>query len=445
MFGKNISRRSFIGGASLATIAGLAGCSSSSSDTSSSTSSSSTSANRSGSVYWLNFKPELDATAQDLASKYMKAYPDVKVKVVTAASGTYEQTLTSEMDKSEAPTLFVIGSQAGVKEWGSYAMDLTDTAIVKAQNTDAYNLSDKDGKLVSVGYCYECYGIVVNTDLLDKAGHSVDDIKDFDSLKTVVEDIHKNAATLGFDAFVATDLDSSASWRVTGHLANLEYYYEEKDAGGWTECPSSIKGTYMENYKNLFDLAVNNSIVDPTTLATGGHDPVTEFSSAKAAFIFTGSFGYADVKSTVKNSSCIPYYCGVKGEEKAGLNCGTENCWAVNDNASDEDKQATMDFMVWLVTDSTAAQSMVDALGILPFTDAPESTNPYLNDAAKYTADGCYIMDWATNYQPNVNDYRAALVSALNSYTADQSAANWGLVKTAFVDGWATNYQKSNA
>ena len=54
-------------------------------------------------------------------------------------------------------------------------------------------------------------------------------------------------------------------------------------------------------------------------------------------------------------------------------------------------------------------------------------------------------MDWATNYQPNVNDYRAALVSALNSYTADQSAANWGLVKTAFVDGWATNYQKSNA
>ena len=73
MFGKSISRRSFVGGASLATIAGLAGCSSSSSGTSSSTSSSSTSADRSGSVYWLNFKPELDATAQDLASKYMTA------------------------------------------------------------------------------------------------------------------------------------------------------------------------------------------------------------------------------------------------------------------------------------------------------------------------------------------------------------------------------------
>ena len=30
----------------------------------------------------------------------------------------------------------------------------------------------------------------------------------------------------------------------------------------------------------------------------------------------------------------IPIYCGVEGEEKAGLCCGTENCWAINKNAS---------------------------------------------------------------------------------------------------------------
>ena len=51
-----------------------------------------------GSVYWLNFKPELDETAQALAAKYTEA-TGVEVKVVTAASGTYSQTLTSEMDK----------------------------------------------------------------------------------------------------------------------------------------------------------------------------------------------------------------------------------------------------------------------------------------------------------------------------------------------------------
>ena len=439
---KAITRRSFVGGASAAVVAGLAACGNAGSG--SSESKDRAPEDRKGNVYWLNFKPELDETAQALGKKYMEKFPNVTVKVVTAASGTYKQTLTSEMDKSDAPTLFVIGNQDGVKEWGDYAMDLKDTDLVKAQNTDEYNLKDGD-KVVAAGYCYECYGICVNDDLVKKAGHSTDDIKDFESLKAVVEDIHKNAATLGFDAFVATDLDDSSSWRVTGHLANLEYYYEEKDAGdAWTKAPATIKGTYLPNYKNLFDLAVNNSTVEPNTLATGGHDPATEFASGKAAFMFSGSFGYADLGGAVENTSCIPYYCGVQGEETAGLNCGTENCWAVTDNASDEDKQAPLDFALWLVSDPEAAKSLVAELGVLPFNDAPEGDNPYLNDAVSYQKDGCYTMDWATNYQPNVNEYRAALVSALNAYTADMSDANWEPVKTAFVDGWASNYQKAN-
>ncbi len=123
-----------------------------------------------GSVYWLNFKPELDEAAQALAAKYTEQ-TGVPVKVVTAASGSYSQTLTSEMDKSSAPTLFVIGNQAGVKEWGEFAMDLTGTPIAEELSTDAYNLYDADGRLVSIGYCYECYGIIVNPDLIEKAPH----------------------------------------------------------------------------------------------------------------------------------------------------------------------------------------------------------------------------------------------------------------------------------
>ena len=70
-----------------------------------------------GSVYWLNFKPEIDETLQALAKKYKEA-KGVDVKVVTAASGTYSETLTAEMDKSNPPTMFVIGNQQGVKDWG---------------------------------------------------------------------------------------------------------------------------------------------------------------------------------------------------------------------------------------------------------------------------------------------------------------------------------------
>ena len=394
-----------------------------------------------GKVYWLNFKPEIDATLQELAKKY-KDEKGVEVKVVTAASGTYYTTLTSEMDKSEPPTLFVIGNQQGVADWGEFALDLKDTAIAKELNTDAYNLTDANGKLVSIGYCYECYGIIVNPDLIQQAGHTMDEIKNFAGLKAVAEDIHAKAAQLGFDAFSSSDMDDSSSWRFTGHMANLEYFYEEKAAGKtWTECPATITGDYLPNFKNLYDLCINNSLTDPKQLATGGHDAEKEFKDGKAAFFVNGSWEYAAVSETVPNAVMIPYYCGVEGEEKAGLNCGTENCWAVNANVSEADQKATIDFMVWLVSDKDASAKMVEQLGIMPYKNAPASTNGLLNNAAKYTEDGCYVMDWATNYQPNVDEYRKDLVSALNAYNSDQSDANWEAVKTAFVDGWAKQYK----
>ena len=118
-----------------------------------------------GSVYWLNFKPESDADLQKLAAMYTEK-TGVKVNVVTAASGTYSQTLTAEMDKSNPPTIFIVGNQEGVKTWKDYCLDLTGTKIANELNTSAYNLYDETGKLCSIGYCYECYGIIVNVDLL---------------------------------------------------------------------------------------------------------------------------------------------------------------------------------------------------------------------------------------------------------------------------------------
>ena len=396
----------------------------------------------SGRVFWLNFKPESDEVLQTVAQMYTEK-TGVPVTVQTAASGTYSGTRTAAMDKTDAPTLFVVGNQAAVGTWGDYCYDLTGTAVANELNTDAYNLYTEDGKLASIGYCYECYGIIVNPDLLAQAGHSVDEITNFETLKTVVEDIHARADELGFDAFTSCDMDASSSWRFTGHMANLEYYYEQ-EGNVWTECPETITGAYMENFKNLYTLCINNSLTDPADLAAGGHDASEEFRSGKAAFQVQGSWEWDGMKDQVPNAVMIPYYCGVAGEEKAGLNCGTENCWAVNAKASEEDIQATLDFMYWMVTDAEASRMLVDSFGVMPYKQAAESTNPFLADANEYSNNGCYVMNWATNFQPNVDAYRAALVSALNKFNADQSDANWAEVETAFVQGWATQYQAAN-
>ena len=412
----------------------LAGCGSSSkSDKASSDSK--------DSVYWLNFKPEADEALQRSAKTYEKEN-GVKVKVVTAASGNYNSTVTSEMGKSAAPTLYVVGNQAAVKTWDDYCIDLKDTDVYKELSTDAFNLKDENGKVASMGYCYESYGIIVNKKLLKKAGYEITDIKDFASLKSVAEDIHKRADKLGFDAFTSSGMDDASSWRFTGHLANMPLFYEGRD-DGWKEAPAEIKGTYLDNFKNVWDLYINNSKYDKKTLATGGYDAEAEFKKGEAVFYQNGTWEYDALKKSISDDDMqmIPIYCGVEGEEKAGLCSGTENCWAVNAKASKADQKATLEFMKWLVTSKEGTKVMAEQFGAIPYKKAADSGNVFLKNANDLLEAGNYNVDWSFNYTPNVDEWRASLVAAMNKYDAGGS---WDDVKTAFVQGWATQYKAAN-
>lgn len=396
-----------------------------------------------GSVYYLNFKPEADEALQELAKLYTEE-TGVAVKVVTAASGTYSDTLTAEMAKSEAPTIFNIGNMSGLKDWDDYALDLADTAVAKELSTNDFNLYNESGALKAIGTCYESFGIIVNVDLLTKAGHSVDEITNFESLKAVADDIHARAAELGFDAFSSAGLDSSSSWRFSGHLANMPLFYEFRDAG-ITEQPATITGAYMDNFRNIWDLYITDTAADPKTLSTStGDESKAEFTEGKAVFYQNGSWEYASLHETMSNITMIPIYCGVSGEEKSGLCSGTENCWAVNGKVSEANQKASLDFLYWLVTDDVAAQKMVDILGVIPYKSAPASSNTFLAAGNDMLAEGKYAVTWAFNHTPNVDAWRATVVTALTAYSADPTDANWDAVVDAFVDGWAYEYKVVN-
>ena len=399
-----------------------------------------------GRVYYLNFKPEADAALQELAALYTEQ-TGVPVKVVTAASGTYSDTLTAEMAKSEAPTVFNIGNMSGLKDWDEYALDLTDTALAGELSTDDFNLYNEAGELKAMGHCYESFGIIVNTALLEKAGHSLEEITNFETLKAVADDIHARSAELGFDAFSASGLDSSSSWRFSGHLANMPLAYEFRD-DGVVEQPATITGAYMDNFRSIWDLYITDTATDPKTLSTSTVDESkAQFTEGKAVFYQNGTWEYAGLLEAGMNSddlAMIPIYCGVEGEEEAGLCSGTENCWAVNSQVSEADQQATLDFLFWLVTDEVAAQKMVDTLGALPFKNAPEPSNKFLADGVQMREEGKYTIAWAFNHTPNVNSWRDTVVTALTTYSADPTDANWEQVVSAFVDGWTIEYNMVN-
>ena len=400
-----------------------------------------------GSVYYLNFKPEAEEAWQALAKTYTEQ-TGVPVKVVTAASGEYETMLVSEMDKDAAPTLFQC-NEGGVATWGDFCYDLSDSAVYNELASKDYALKNADGEVISIAYCLETYGIIVNKALLEQAGHSLDEITDFDSLKAVADDIHARAGELGFDAFTSAGLDGSSSWRFSGHLANMPLFYEFRDDGVSSK-PATIKGTYLDNYKKVWDLYITDSATTGAALLTAtGDQAEAEFGEGKAVFYQNGTWEYSNLTAADKfamnpdDLTMIPIYCGVEGEEKAGLCTGTENYWSVNKNAKEEDIKATLDFLYWVVTSEEGTTMMAEQFGACPFNSSKAPSNPFSALANEYVANGCYPVTWAFNYTPAVNDWRAAVVDALSKYTAGNGS--WDDVKTAFVEGWATQYANENA
>ena len=400
-----------------------------------------------GSVYYLNFKPEADEAWQKLAKEYTEL-TGVQVKVVTAASGEYSTTLNAEMGKSDAPTLFQCGNAQGLLDWDDYCLDLTGTKVLGEMTTGDFNLKNSKGEVKAIGYCYEAFGIIVNTKLLKQAGYELSAIKDFASLKAAVEDIHARKDELGFDAFASAGLDGSSSWRFSGHLANMPLYYEFRD-DKITEQPATIKGTYLNAYKNIWDLYVNNSTWDGALSAVTGDHSQAQFGTGKAVFWQQGTWEYANLvgekyKMNPDDLAMIPIYCGVEGEANAALCSGTENCWAVNAKASKADIDATLDFLYWVVTSESGTKMMAEQFGPIPFKNAKTPDNKFFADANKLIAEGKYTVTWAFNHTPNVDGWRGGVVDALIAYTNDPSDANWEAVKTAFVAGWANHYKIQN-
>ena len=398
-----------------------------------------------GKVYYLNFKPEQDEQWQDLAKEYTKE-TGVDVTVLTAASGEYEKTLKSEMAKSNAPTLFQVNGPVGLASWKDYCYDLKDSDVAKQLTSDDFALMDGD-KMSGIAYVIESYGIIYNKELLKKAGYSADDITNFDSFKKVVEDITANKDKLGFSAFTSAGMDGSSDWRFKTHLANLPIYYEYKDEG--IDNTDAIKGTYLDNYRQIWDLYINNATCKPTELSTKTADDATaDFVTGDAVFYQNGTWEYGNLTNeengylvTADDMSMMPIYIGVEGEENQGLCTGSENYWCVNSKASAEDQQATLDFLNWVITSDAGRESMAHEMGFTTpfdtFTGEYEADNVFIQASNQYIADGKYSVTWNFSTIPS-ETWKDGVGSALLEYA--QGTGDWDGVVSAFVDGWATEY-----
>ena len=416
-------------------------------------------------IIYYNFKPELTADKWEKIIDEFKKDTGITLKVKTAASGQYESSLRGEMGNRDKPTIFQINGPVGYNNWKDYCSDLTGTDLYK-------NLSDKtmavtiDSKAYAIPATVEGYGIIYNKAIVKeyrnssisgatKTTYTTENgelkVKNFNELKTVVENIQANKATLGLDGvFSVSGLDGSTSWRITGHLFNLPLVGEF--GSSTTSTPSEFKFTYSDNYRNLLDLYLKNSsaagnystAVEKTMEAANG-----EFTTKKSLMIQNGNWATSDLTkegSLVKTSDLayLPMYSGDLGnnvkQTNQGLCVGTESFLTVNARATAKQKANGIKFLEWLFTGNGKERAVKDLAFMPPFKgyDSLKPTDALTLQVYNWMNDSNYTsVPWNFTLVPSTDDQRAALVTDLKAYYNDNlSDAKW----TAFVNNAKTKW-----
>lgn len=408
-----------------------------------------------GQVYFQNFKPEQDDAYQAIAKAYTEQ-TGVPVKVITAASGTYEQTLRSEMAKNDAPTIFQVNGPVGYAAWKEYCADLSGTEIYGHLADKSIAITDGDG-VYGIPFAIEGYGIIVNNKIMDayfaldgaKAA-SLTEINTFAKLKEVVEDMQSKKADLGIEGvFASTSLKPGEDWRWQTHLMNVPMYYEWQSEGtdlSDAAATDEITFKYRDNYQQIFDLYLKNSTIAPTLVGSKTvNDSMAEFALGKAAMVQNGNWAYGDIAGVTGNTvnpedvTFMPIYIGVEGEETQGLCIGTENFFCINKNASEADQKASLDFLTWLYTSDEGKSFVTNDLNFIApfdtFTDADKPSDPLGQQVMEWSAHSdIQNVPWNFTVFPS-QQFKDNFGGNLLLYA--QGQMEWSAVADAVVTDWA--------
>lgn len=417
-------------------------------------------ANNEAVVRFLNFKPEVANVYEEIAEAYKKETGKILI-VETAASGNYEQTLTAKMGTSEAPTLFQINGPKGYVNWKDYCADLSETEIYK-------HLSDKTlaitvgGNVYGIPYVVEGYGIIYNKEITDKyfaledrnkSINSMDEIKSYESLRVVVEDMQKNKDKLQIKGvFASTSLKTGEDWRWQTHLANIPLYYEFTENGIdlTSDATKTVEFEYSENFKNIFDLYINNSVSDRKVLGSKIVDEsMAEFALGQCAMVQNGNWAWSQInqvkgnKVSAKNIKYLPIYMGLPNEENQGLCIGTENFLAINSKASDEEQKAAEDFIFWLFSSKTGKDFVVNKLNLIApfdtFGEDEKPSDPLAQEVIKWMNKSEIVtIPWNFTIFPS-QTFKSDFGAGLLQYA--QGTKNWDEVKKLFVERWSSESQ----
>ena len=403
--------------------------------------------------YW-NTKPEVADVWEKIADEYY-AETGVEVEIINPPTNSSDSTIKSAMAKRNPPTLFKLSGQTAYNDWKAYCRDLSDTDLYSWVVDKSMVVTDESGNgAYAIPYVVEGYGIIYNDEIMQRyfslgskstSYNSMAEINNFDKLKEVVEDMTAHKSELGIKGvFASTSFASGEDWRWQTHLMNMPIYAEYADKN--IVNTDNLEFTYSENYKNIFDLYLDNSVCDRKDIGSVTVDQsMAEFARGECAMVQNGNWGWGQISSsdgnivTEENCKYLPIYTGLPNDEEQGLCIGTENYVVVNTLASEEDQLASIAFLEWLYSSDVGKSYVTNELQFITvfntFSASEAPSNPlavevssYLNDTSKSS------VPWNFTSFPG-QEFKDGLSDHLYAYATGQEG--WEKVDEYVVQKWA--------
>lgn len=399
-------------------------------------------------VYLFNTKSEIADSITELAQKY-EDETGKKVKVYTSGTEEAMETLRSEMNSKNMPTLYSV-NQAQFVEWDEGGFALSSDEVSNTELKSIYDsipsnmtLNNDSGKSYGIPYNVEGYGLIADSrvicDLfgLDSADSFIADYKaaNYEEFQTLVIAVDKYIEGNGGETVKLNGNEYVTSNEKTELTENLNGVFAIAGAEKWTYgnhfinyalnavFPDYISTanatadevnqleepmvkileelTFLSDYTAGPNSAVERGADYINSTITGYDQAVQTFSEGKSLFIKQGNWIYSTVASISQekadNLTMLPMKVNLddsditaKGVTVEKLNSSipefVSQYYVINAKASDEEKAAAEEFLLWLNTSSTGLDYITNKFAFVPFNagSSTELDNPLSNSLIEY-------------------------------------------------------------
>ena len=389
-------------------------------------------------IYMFISSPEYADAIGELIDAYKEVAPNVTINYETTQND-YPTLLKAKLNSGEVPDIFSSTSGKEIDVYKEYSYDLAGQPLTETMSdaVAATMQSPADGSgCYGIAIKGNYFGIVYNKAIFEECG-----ITEFPSTVSAMKDACEKISAAGYKPFTT----GFNEWWVYKHVA--QHFFDAAAANAGISAAELVSGfengtakisDYPELYNNFFDfidLAVKYGDDKPLETALDGEE--SAFGTGKAAMVLgQGAWIEADVLSIDPDIQIgFNGYPVTEDASQCQVISGSDQSLHVNKDSAV--LQQTLDFMNWCVTSDDGVKAMCKDMGFtIPFKKNMKSDNVLVNEANKYTEDGKTPVSWNFSTMPS-EEWKNGVGSALTSYAADPTDANWAKVTTAFVDGWA--------